>query len=95
MLQEKEALITKRPKDEIDGLYQIVMNQKFFDRTEGVSTEDELEKLDKWMEEMQSCYRESTRIENYTGKQAQIIKEISEQLRKKDEKEINDFLGRE
>ena len=47
-----------------------------------------------WLEEMQSCYSESTKIEDYAGKQKQIIKDISEQLRKKDEKENEDFLGK-
>ena len=150
MLQERESLITKKPKDRIDELYKTALNQKFFDPEEGTSTKDELEKLDKWieetgtedefvydlirfrldrselteeekqqyideetekakktkekqqgtqltseqewLEEMEACYNESTKIENYAGKQKQIIKDISEQLRKKDEKEIDDFL---
>lgn len=150
MLQERETLLTKKPKDRIDELYQIALNQRFFTPEEGKGTKDELEALDKWieetgtedefvydlirfrldrseltgeekqqyideekakrirekkqnissiseqewLEEMQSCYSESTKIQNYAGKQKQIIKDISEQLRKKDEKENEDFLGK-
>lgn len=152
MLQERETLLTKKTKDRIDELYQIALNQRFFTPEEGKGTKDELEKLDKWieetgtddefiydlirfrldrselteeekqqyideekgkakriskkkqnissmseqewLEEMQSCYSESAKIENYAGKQKQIIKDISEQLRKKDEKENEDFLGK-
>ena len=152
MLQERETLLTKKPKDRIDELYQIALNQRFFTPEEGKGTKDELEALDKWieetgtedefvydlirfrldrseltgeekqqyideekekakrirekkqnissmseqewLEEMQSCYSESTKIQNYAGKQKQIIKDISEQLRKKDEKENEYFLGK-
>lgn len=173
MLSEREEIIQKRPKDRIDELYKTVMNQKFFDREEGVTTEGELMALDKWIEKtgtedefiydlvrfrldrseltdeekddfikvqkakasrvrklrddaqqekqaereksikdevgdefngsdkeneqlwldrMQLCYNKSTQIENYEGKQAEIIKAISEQLRKKDQKEIDEYL---
>lgn len=153
MLQEREDLLTEKPKDRIDELYQTALNQRFFTPEEGAGTKDELEKLDRWieetgtddefvydlirfrldrselteeenqqyideekgkakrirekeqsvlstpeqewLEEMQSCYSESAKIENYAGKQRQIIKDISEQLRKKDEKENEDFLGKQ
>lgn len=156
MLSEREEIIQDRPKDRIDELYKTVMNQKFFDREKGVTTERELLALDKWIEEtgtedefiydlvrfrldrsdltdeekedfikeqkakanrirklrdefnesdkeneqlwldrMQLCYSKSTQIENYTGKQAEVIKAISEQLRKKDQKEIDEYLEKE
>ena len=51
MLQERENLLTQKPKDRIDELYQIALNQRFFTPEEGKGTKDELEKLDKWIEE--------------------------------------------
>lgn len=43
---------------------------------------------------MQLCYSKSTQIENYTKKQADIIRAISEQLREKDQKEIDEYMGK-
>lgn len=177
MLSEREDIIQRRPKDRIDELYKTVLNQKFFDQEEGVTTEGELLALDKWIEEtgtedefvydlvrfrldrselteeekesfiseqklkasrvrksrddeqqekqpekeksikdevgdefkkeknngeeekkwnnrMQLCYSKSTQIENYTKKQADIIRAISEQLREKDQKEIDEYMGK-
>lgn len=175
MLQEREEIIQKRPKDQIDELYGTMLNRKFFDREEGISTEGELLALDSWVEQtgtedefiydlirfrldrsemtedekdnfisqekakaslarklreegqqerepqksegikdeigdevkgnaqgneaiwlnrMQWCYDKSTQIENYTGKQAEAIKAISEQLRARDQKEIDSYMGK-
>lgn len=176
MLGEREGLIKDGKKEELDELYKVVLNRKFFDREEGVSTEGELLDLDTyiertgtddefiydliryrlsrsdmtqdqietfiaeekekaanarkkreeeqqekepqheksikdevgdeaikdeqeeeqiWINRMQLCYRKSTQVENYPDKQKDAIKAISEQLREKDQKEIDAYLGKE
>ena len=173
MLKERDSLVLTQPKDTIDELYKTIMNQKFFDKEEGISTEGELLALDKWVEEtgtddpfiydliryrldrseltdeekdkfisdemkkakkirneeeqeknpqkeesikdevgaeeikdeqeeeqvwikrMQLCYSKSTHIDNYPAKQKDLIKTISEQLREKDQKEIDEYMGKE
>lgn len=43
---------------------------------------------------MQLYYSKSTQIENYSSKQAEVIKSVSEKLRKQDQKEINEYIGK-
>ena len=176
MLKEREELIKGGKKENIDELYKLSLNRKFFDREEGISTEGELLDLDTyiehtgtedefiydlirfrlsrsemtdeqinnfiddekekaakirkirneeqqekepnqeksikdeigdeevrdkqeeeqiWIKRMQLCYNKSTHIEKYSTKQRDIIKTISEQLRHKDQKEIDKYMGKE
>lgn len=170
MLRERETVLQSGKKDEIDDLYEVAMNRKFFDSIDGFSTEDELLYLDKyieqtgtedefiydlvryrlnrgelteeqietfisdqkekaseirkikneeqqekhtkdgiieesvgdeqekeqrWLNRMQLYYSKSTQIENYSSKQAEVIKSVSEKLRKQDQKEFDEYIGKE
>lgn len=170
MLRERERLVQSCKKNEIDDLYEVAMNRKFFEKEDGCGTEDELLYLDKYIEEtgtedefiydlvryrlnrgelteeqietfisaqkekaseirkikneeqqeknteclireeyvgdeqereqkwiniMQIYYSKSTQIEGYSSKQSEVIKSISEQLRKRDDKELDKYLGNE
>ena len=50
MLKEREELIKGGKKENIDELYKLSLNRKFFDREEGISTEGELLDLDTYIE---------------------------------------------
>lgn len=92
--QERQSQEVQKEENEIKD----EVGEEFKSKTEQPKQEEQqgtrLTSTQEYMEEMQSCYTESTRIEDYAGKQKQIIKDISEQLRDKDEKEIDNFLGK-
>lgn len=50
LLEDRDKLINERPKVEIDDLYNVIINQKFFDYEEGIGTKDELLALDEYVE---------------------------------------------
>lgn len=50
LLKDRDEIIKKRPKDEIDELYNVLINQKFFDYEEGIGTKHELLALDEYIE---------------------------------------------
>lgn len=143
MLQEREKLIQSNPKKDIDELYEIILNQKFFYSKKGVSTEEELLELDKYIEQtgtddqfiydlikfrldrsdlkeeqkedfiheekekarkirqkqekqkMQLKRDELEENPENTNASQKIIKGISEQLRRKDEEELDQYMGKE
>ena len=49
-MKDRDEIIKKRPKDEIDELYNVLINQKFFDYEEGIGTKHELLALDEYIE---------------------------------------------
>lgn len=51
LLKDRDEILKKRPKKEIDDLYNVIMNQKFFDFEEGIGTKHELLVLDDYIEE--------------------------------------------
>lgn len=143
MLQEREKLIQNNPKKDIDELYEIILNQKFFYSKKGVSTEEELLELDKYIEQtgtddqfiydlikfrldrsdlkeeqkedfiheekekarkvrqkqekqkMQLKRDELEENPENTNASEKTIKGISAQLRRKDEEELDQYMGRE
>lgn len=51
LLKDRDEIIRKRPKNEIDELYNVIINQKFFDYEEEIGTKHELLALDEYIEE--------------------------------------------